>query len=269
MLHFNISDEEKLLMNLVRENNSYDEIQELLSFKHFQHLQNLLWWTHRDSTTFMDMWTQNLNDMLCLKKEEHLLEILIRPKYTKRKTIRMQCIDIVDFGGRTVTKEFIEIKNGESFVPIEDVKTKTRATKNRVNFTIDTRFSMNTSLYEPQCNHISAGEKKFQPFLLNESSISTLKATVHMAIVDVEMVFQGTEKYYSSEARTKAVEFCNDKRLMEKLLVDSDMRVRNAAIKRLKADDNFSKEDIYKMLESNDVNVRLQGIKLLKEFDKD
>lgn len=262
-----ISEEEEKLLNLVRESNSYEEIQELLSLKKFSHLQEKLWWIHKDSTVFVEMWIESLGDVKSNVNKEHVLEILFRPKYDDRKIIQMQCIDVVDFSHRTVTKEFIEIKQGERYVPIADVKTKARETKNRVSFAIDMLLP-NVSLYLPQCNHSRPGVYIYQPFLLNESSVEVLKNTSHFAITDVEILFQSSGKYYSSDARTKAVELCEDKGLLEKLLVDTDMRVKDAALRRLKAHENFSKEDIYKMLESNDANVRLQGIKLLKELDQ-
>jgi HEAT repeat protein len=75
--------------------------------------------------------------------------------------------------------------------------------------------------------------------------------------------------YYSQHARLKAIEYCNTVSVLKDLLNDIDAQIREAALKKISTTNKLTKEMIYKMLESDDVEVRLKGLSLLKEQNKD
>ena len=271
MLHYTYkaSEDEKRLKKLVNINNTYQEINNLLSFENYLELQTLLFTTHCDDVNFVDMWVEHLPNISCIAKSGKLRSIIFKPKYENVEVITMQCIDIVDYNGITTAKEYIELKSGEDYVPIENVKTKSRVTKGRVNFVVEhlrDEYYSNRSLYTPEFNSLSS-PTFYQDYIIDKEDVQNLKRVPHFSKINVKIKRRSWNAYYSQFARIKAIEFYDNFQEVGALVQDIDSRVRTAAIERLAAKDKLSRTIIYKMLESHDVNIRMKAIELLKGLD--
>ena len=248
-----ISTEEQKLIKMVNANNSLAEISALLSLRQYKHLQDTLWYTHKDNVGFINMWVEHLDKQNISNRPIH---VLLRPTYVD-KVIKMFCIRRWD-GGRNL----VEVRTDDKNMTFDDMSRD----KSRIQFLIEPIIP--SDLYEESLHHVNFSRFYFMKHLLHKEDISNI-LTLPNGYFDIKVRVMSNIPYYSQHARLKAIEYCNTVSVLKDLLNDIDAQIREAALKKISTTNKLTKEMIYKMLESDDVEVRLKGLSLLKEQNKD
>jgi len=257
--------EEKEIIETIRPDNSVEELKLLLSIKS-KNVQNCLWSTHRLNKDFIDLWVDHLTQETV--DQRVIKHIIFYPNYSSTPTkVRMQCIDVVDFGGYVEYKQFIELKADERVVPIE--RPGVRKTANRYNFDVYERLGgYSLPPYEPYIDYWYGGAiPPFKKYIINEDDYKQLWNTPHMSIKDVSIYLKEDTPYFSSYARRIATCFLENKEALKELKNDMDSCVRQEAVRKLNGDNieiirkvsETRKEEEQRRLQKQQMQEMLQG----------
>lgn len=274
---YNASEDEKRLVKMINAQNTDDELRLLLSFKDYHWLRTELWDMHNDNTLFVEMWIETCDGGNCHEPAPKIESIIFRPKYDNAKSIDLECFELTGYGKDVVALEFYELKSGESTIPFVSYSCGyAQRDDKRLHFQIS-KWSFGNELCKPKYKRNTNIGFNYPYYLISESDVPRLLQAKHRQIIkEVTILYRGDYNfshqkkinyYYSSKARCEAIKHLDNNNILEHLLSDDDPKICNAALNRLMAINQISKDLIYKMLESKDVNVRLKGINLLKKFD--
>ena len=274
---YNASEDEKRLVKMINAQNTDDELRLLLSFKDYHWLRTELWDMHNDNPLFVEMWIETCDGGNCHEPAPKIESIIFRPKYDNAKSIDLECFELTGYGKDVVALEFYELKSGESTIPIVSYSCGyAQRDDKRLHFQIS-KWSFGNELCKPKYKRNANIGFNYPYYLISESDVPRLLQAKHRQIIKgVTILYRGDYNfshqkkinyYYSSKARCEAIKHLDNNNILEHLLSDDDPKICNAALNRLMAINQISKDLIYKMLESKDVNVRLKGINLLKKFD--
>ena len=231
--------EEEQIISTIGPNNSLEELKVLLSIDS-RNVQSALWARHCMNKDFVDMWIDTITPENAKDEQWAIKHVALYPNYSSSPTsIRMQCIDVVDFFGQAEYKQFIELFPNERVVPI--VGGGCRSTHNRKNFDVykplpgGTIFGGDCPPYCP-CYDLGLSVPPFRDYIIKEEDYLELWNFVHMSIVDVNIYCKEDSFYFSSYARSKAVLYIESTKILESLLNDSDSIVRETVVRKLQGE---------------------------------
>ena len=91
--------EEEQIISTIVPNNTFEELKILLSIDS-RNVQRALWNMHCMNKDFVDMWIDTITQENARDKQWAIKHVAFYPNYSSSPTsIRMQCIDVVDFFG--------------------------------------------------------------------------------------------------------------------------------------------------------------------------
>lgn len=232
-----VDTEENKAIKTISTNNSIDELNQLLSIKS-ANVQNCLWNVHQLNRTFMDLWVDHLTKDIAHQKQWEIKHVIFYPNYSQLPTIvRMQCFDVVDFGGLVEYKHFIELKPDERVVPIKGLG-GIRDTYKRIHFIVHEKRSFsNDDPCEPYFMLPYGGSiPPFREFIIKKDEYEKLWKSRHMSIMDVCIYTKENTPYFSSYTRRIATCFLESKEALMELKNDIDSGVRQEAVRKLNGD---------------------------------
>ena len=239
--------EEEQIISTIVPNNTFEELKILLSIDS-RNVQRALWDMHSMNKDFVDMWIDTITPENAKYEQAKIQRVALYPNYSSSPTpIRMQCIDVVDWGGETAYKKFIELFPNERVVPINErdvhiIRVGVRSTQNRKNFEV----------YEPLCgvyiysgaacppycvcSNFGSSNPYIRDYIISEDDYLKLWNNVHMSIKNVNIYYKEDSFYFSSYARIKAVLYIESTKILESLLNDSDSIVRETVVRKLQGE---------------------------------
>ena len=232
--------EEEQIISTIVPNNTFEELKILLSIDS-RNVQRALWDMHCMNKDFVDMWIDTITQENARDKQWAIKHVAFYPNYSSSPTsIRMQCIDVVDFFGQAEYKKFIELFPNERVVPIVGMG-GVRSTHNRKNFDVykplpgGTIFGGDFPPYRP-CSDLGLSVPSFRDYIIKEEDYLELWNFVHMSIVDVNIYCKEDSFYFSSYARSKAIMYLESTESLKSLLNDSDSIVKEAVVRKLQGE---------------------------------